>query len=184
MRSFRTILKIIGVSLCLVFLFRGYLYRTIVSYKDVGSRSYAKINNQHLIAIINSKQQDGVLDLSEIVSISRSVTNENLSFTFDIASNDPNKIFSTQKSNCIGYSALFNSVANYLIEENNLSHKLRATHKIGQLSVLGFDIHQFFDDPFYKDHDYNIVKNLTTGELIVIDPSLSDYCWVHSVNQR
>ena len=70
---------------------------------------------------------------------------------------------------------MFNSIANYLIRVNTLSEEIVAQHKIAQLDLLGFDLHQLSDSPFYKDHDFNVVRNRLTGESIVIDPSVSDF---------
>jgi len=184
MKFIRKTFRTIGISLILVFLFKGFIYRLAVSYTEVGTRTVIRIENQDLIAKIKSKMQDEIIGLPEVVAISRSITNESLSFTFKSTSYDPNKIFISQKANCKGYSAMFNSIANYIIEENGLSLELNSIHHIGELQVFGFDIHQLFEDSFYNDHDYNVVKNLATGESIAIDPSISDYIGVHSVNYR
>ena len=106
-----------------------------------------------------------------------------MSFSSYASSNNPNLVYQTGKANCIGYSALFNSIANYLIETQKLENKYRAIHLIGRLDFLGIDLHQFFDDPFLQDHDFNGIENLENGERIYIDPSLSDYFRINYVNE-
>ncbi len=59
--------------------------------------------------------------------------------------------------------------------------EVEATHKIGQLDFLGIDLHQFFESSFFKDHDFNQIRNLGTGEVILVDPSISDYLWINRV---
>jgi len=90
-------------------------------------------------------------------------------------------LIETKKANCRGYSAMFNSIANYLIIKNNLQTEYKAEHKIGEIKFLGIDVHQYFDCPFYKDHDFNELRNLFTGEKLSIDPTVSEYLWIETV---
>ena len=60
----------------------------------------------------------------------------------------------------------------------------KAEHKIGEIKLLGIDVHQYFDSQFYKDHDFNEVRNLVTGEKVSIDPTLSDYLRIETVKQN
>ena len=112
------------------------------------------------------------------------ITTEELHFITSRASNNPNDLINSKQANCIGYSAMFNSIANYLIKKNQLESKIEVQHKIGQLYLLGIDIHQFFDSPFFRDHDFNEIKNKETGEVISVDPSVSDYLWINSISKN
>ncbi|MFT6336982.1 MAG: hypothetical protein ACI86M_003118 [Saprospiraceae bacterium] len=77
---------------------------------------------------------------------------------------------------------MYNSASNYLIRKSNMQNVIESKHKIGQLYFLGINIHQFFEISFYMDHDFNVVENKITGEIIIIDPSVSDYLWVKRVS--
>jgi hypothetical protein len=55
---------------------------------------------------------------------------------------------------------MFNSVVHHLVREHALEDQLEAHHIIGQLKLFGVDLHQFFESPFFKDHDYNVVVDL------------------------
>ena len=55
---------------------------------------------------------------------------------------------------------------------------MEAQHKIGHLSLLEMNLHQFFESAFFKDHDFNELNNKKTGQTISIDPSVSDYLWI------
>jgi len=89
-----------------------------------------------------------------------------------------------KKANCIGYSALFNSIGNYLIRKQNLSDKFEFSHLVGKLNVFGFNIHNLFNSPFFRDHDFNEIKNNLTDEKTFVDPSLRDYLRIENVTSK
>jgi len=76
---------------------------------------------------------------------------------------------------------MFNSITNYLIIKSKQESSIEAEHKIGQLNLFGINLHQFFNKPFFKDHDFNEVRNNKTGEVFCIDPSLSDYLRINRI---
>lgn len=168
----------------MLFLFRGSLFRLVVKYRDIGPRTEFKILNRDLIGKIESKSADREVGFEDVVEIAKEIANDELSFTTGKASNNPNELLITQKANCVGYAAMFNSVANYLIRENQLQGEIKATHKIGQLYFLGINLHQFFESSFFKDHDYNEVIEIKTGKTMSIDPSVSDYLGIDRVSQK
>lgn len=168
----------------LLFLSKGILYRSLVKYKDVGQRPEVVIIDESLIRKIEDKTPKSELNLSEILQLAQNITTEELTFSTKKVSNNPNKLIYTHQANCIGYSAMFNAVINYLLRKNKLHHKIKAYHKIGQLEVLGNNIHRFIKNPFFIDHDYNEVINTQTNERILIDPSLSDYFYINRVSPK
>ena len=76
---------------------------------------------------------------------------------------------------------MFNSIANQIIISKGLTREIESKHKIGKLELLGLNMHQFLKSPFFRDHDFNQLRNLKTGEEISIDPSLSDILWIEKV---
>ena len=76
---------------------------------------------------------------------------------------------------------MFNAIAIYMIQEEDLDKEYEIQHKIGKLEFIGIDLHQYSDSPFLKDHDYNIILNKVTKEEVAIDASVSDYLWVKKV---
>lgn len=177
----KKVLKIIGVLVLILILFRGTLFRWAIKYNEIGTRSEIKITNKKLIEKIESTSKNRKIDLNEVLQIADKITNEELRFTMDKASNDPNKLIDTNQANCVGYSAMFNSIVNHLIRKNKLQNEIEAKHKIGQLELFGIDLHQYLKSPFFKDHDFNEFRNKKTGEHILIDPSVSDYLWIDRV---
>ena len=177
-------LKIIGILVLILILFRGLIFRVLVKYNEIGTRTEIQITNNDLLEKIKAKSANKAIGIEEIVEIAMEITNAELKFTINRASNNPNDLVAINKANCIGYSAMFNSIANHLIRQNKLEGEIVAIHKVGQLDFLGIDIHQFFENPFYKDHDFNDVINRETGEVISIDPSVSDCLWIDRVAKR
>ena len=173
----------LGMSIILVFLLKGFLYRSTVHYDEVGERGLITLTDAKLIAEIQKEVAGKDLNFDEIVEISSKITNENLKFTIDKASSDPNELIKTGKANCVGYSALFNSIANHIIIHQSKDN-IKAKHLVGKLDFLGVDIHQFFKSSFFKDHDFNSIENIETGEAIYIDPTVSDYLWINEVSLK
>jgi hypothetical protein len=176
--------KIIGTLFLLLIIFRGLIYRTLVKYNEIGTRQEIVIHDKKLINKIDSKSLNKKINIEEIVEIANEITTEALSFTTNNASHNPNQLIHSNKANCIGYSALFNSIVNYIIKKNKLQHKIIAKHKIGQLELLGINIHNYIESPFFRDHDFNEVTDMNSGNKILIDPSLSDYLWIHRARTK
>jgi len=177
----KKVFKIIGVSLLIIILFRGWIYRSAISYNQIGTRENIIINNKDFLNKIESRSANKITSLEGIIRIANAITIEELSFSGNRVSNDPNELIRTKQANCIGYAALFNSVANYLIQKNGLGDEIEAKHLIGKLDLFGVSLHQFFDRPFFKDHDFNSVQHLITKKIYYIDSSLSDYLGIDEV---
>ena len=177
-------LKIIGVSILVLILFRGMIFRLAVKYNEIGSRPEIEITSKKLIGKIDSKSENKKIDLKEILEIADNITKEELEFTTNRAPNNPNELIHTNQANCIGYSAMFNSISNYLIRKNDLQNEIASEHKIGQLELFGINLHQFFDSSFYRDHDFNEITNKQSAEKFFIDPSVSDYLRIKRVAKK
>lgn len=175
-------LKILAASILVIVIFRGQLYRSAVNYTQIRERQTVKITNERLILEIENEIEGQALNHDKIAEIARGITNKNLQFNWTNSSGNPNELFDTQQANCIGYSALFNSIVQYLIDQNRLGEIYETKHLVGRLEFWGIDVHLFFDSPFFRDHDYNSIKNIETGKILFIDPSASDYLKVHQVN--
>lgn len=180
----KSIFKIIGFTLLTLLLFKSYFFNLFITYIDIGERDTLLISNKILIEKIDHKSANQDLNLEVIADIALDITNEELSFSTQHASQNPNESIKIHRANCIGYSAMFNSITNYLITKNKLEDEILAAHKIGKLELLGVDIHKYFSSPFLKDHDFNEIINNKTGEKIVLDPSLSDYLGIDRITCR
>ena len=177
-RIFFTILAILVI--CIVF--RGTLYRHIVTYKSIGQRTTYVVTNDKLIQYIEEncigKKNKSI---EEIIKESLSLTSKTLNFTFSKNDQNPNKLIDSKTANCIGYAAFFSAVCDYQLKKYNLSEQWIVSSEIGQLFVFGTNIHNYFDSPFFKDHDFVIIKNKTTKEFFAVDPSINDYLHINYI---
>lgn len=179
-KSFKIFTILLLVSIC----FRGFIFRTLFKYDDIGTRAEIELTDRIIIEHIETVSSDRNIDLNTIAEIATEITSNFLDFSTNKTSNNPNKLNNTGLANCIGYSALFNSIANYLIREHNLQDEIKSTHRIGQLYLFGINLHQFTKNPFYSDHDFNELINIKSTRTISIDPSVSDYFYINSVSKQ
>lgn len=177
-------LKLIGILILILILFRGIIFRLIVKYEEIGTRPEIALTNEKLIGKINRESIHKKIEANLILKIADQITREELKFTTKKCSRDPNELANTTYTNCVGYASMYNSIANYLINKNDLQNEIIAEHKIGQLELLGFNLHQLFESPFFSDHDFNEITNKVTGEISLVDPSVSDYLWIKKVAKK
>lgn len=170
--------------ICLAILFKGWVYRLVVTYREIGQRQAIMLQDSGVLASIQKQQNHRTLSVEGIAEISRLETNARLRFTTGKASSDPNMAAHAGKANCVGYSALFSSIANQLSHGQHSSHSLRARHLVGRLYFLGVDMHQFFSSPFFRDHDFVEIEDTATGEKIFVDPVVSDYLGINTVAKK
>jgi len=166
------ILSLIAIGL----LFRGCLYRQIVAYHSIGVRTTyvasdpALIN--HLDETADYKNAQGI---EYIIRSSLSITSQQLSFSTSKNDNDPNKLIYSKKAHCVGYAAFFSTTCNYFLKKYKLSKTWVAKPQIGQLFFLGYNIHKYFNSPFFKDHDFVTIENKSSGVIYAVDPTVNDY---------
>jgi len=174
-RTVLTILVLTTVGL----LFRGWIYRHLVTYKSVGLRTTYLATDNKLIDYIDisvDKQTDP--DIKQIVKLGLSITSRQLNFTDNKNDIDPNKLISSRTAHCVGYASFFATTCNYLLKKHNLSGDWTARPQIGQLYFLGTNIHPYFNSAFFKDHDFVTIENKSTGEIFAVDPTINDYLWI------
>ncbi len=177
-------LKIFGLVVCLFLLFKGWIYRCTVTYREIGQRQTIILQDSGTIADIRNLRNDRELSLEEIVEISQSVTNACLRFTSGKVSSNPNTVVGIGEANCVGYSALFSSIANQFFREQRSGQSFRVRHLVGRLYFLGVDVHPFFSSPFFRDHDFVEIEDTATGEKIFVDPVVSDYLGINIITKK
>ena len=158
------------------FLFRGWLYRQLVTYKSAGFRPNYPATNKTLIDYLNaSNTKQYKLNAAQIVKQSLVITSQKLNFTAGKNDNDPNKLIKTKKAHCVGYASFFATTCNYLMKQNGLGDTWKAKPRVGQLYFLGANIHRYFNSPFFKDHDFVTIENEKTRQVLAVDPTVDDY---------
>ena len=171
----RILFSILLLLICGI-LFRGWLYRNLVTYKSIGHRSVYIANNDSLIHDIEAFSNTGKeTNVKLIISQSLFLTSEILNFTDEKNENDPNKLIYSKTAHCVGYASFFATSCNYLLKKYHLDKDWTATPQIGQLYFLGTNIHNYLNNSFLKDHDFVLIENKTTGEKFAVDPTINDY---------
>jgi hypothetical protein len=168
--------------MAVVFLFRGWLYRNLVTYKSIGHRtSYSALNKQ-LIDCINAKTNELTNPgIEDVIQLGISVTSGQLNFTTEKNESDPNRLINTKTAHCVGYASFFATTCNYLLNKHNLADTWTAKPQVGQLYFLGINIHKYFNSSFFKDHDFVTIENNTTGQKFAVDPTACDYLLIDFV---
>lgn len=163
----------------MIILFRGWLYRNIVSYRIIGERTVYIANNKQFIQYIDENDRKNA-DIEAIIKSSLRITSKKLTFGTGKTEYDPNKLIYSKKANCIGYALFYCAVCNDLLKKHHLSN-WEACPGIGQLYVFGVNIHHYLHHPFLKDHDFVLIENKKTHKQFSVDPSLYDYLYINLV---
>jgi hypothetical protein len=158
------------------FLFRGWFYRHLISYKSIGQRTNYSATDKKLTDYIDVNYNEKTdIDIEQIVKLGLSITSKQLNFTAKKNDTDPNKLITSKTAHCVGYATFCATACNYLFKKNNLSDNWTARAQIGQLYFLGTNIHKYFNSSFFKDHDFVTIENKKTGEIFAVDPTVNDY---------
>ena len=165
-------------------MFRSPLYLFFISYDEVGKRDVYAITNKDIINCITKNKKERNLTFNEILSLSHSITNKSLYFTPEKNHLDPNLLYQSKSAHCIGYAGFFSAICNFLLIQNNLEKEWEVTHSIGEIYVLDCNIHDYFETPFFKDHDFVKISNKETNKIIAIDPTVSDYLGVQIIRVK
>ncbi len=169
-------LRFIGLLLLFSILFRGPLYRSLISYRPAGQRAIITLTDAELLMSLAAERSGGkLLEPEQISATAQHIATRHLQFTFAPASANPNRLAKSGRANCIGYAALTAALARQIISNGGTTNRYTVTHRVGKLLFLGFDVHGLLHHPFFRDHDYVEVNDRETGETTAIDPSLNDY---------
>ncbi|WP_110977704.1 hypothetical protein [Hymenobacter sediminis] len=165
-RLFLVILFLVAIGL----LFRGWLYRHLVTYRSIGQRTTYSVTDARLIEYIN-ENTDKAIDnnIEQVVKTGLSITSKQLNFTAAKNDVDPNKLITSKSAHCVGYAAFFAATCNHLLSKYNLTHTWTAKPQVGQLYFFGTNIHKYVNTAFFKDHDFVIIENKKTGEVYAVD---------------
>ena len=162
------------LMILLVILFRGYLFRWLITYQQAGTRSIQKLDHRELEIEIDELTAEESIDLSKAIKIAKRLNNRQLTFVFNPSPQNPNVVARTGRANCVGYAGLYCAILDRLLLKAGLQN-CEVQHVVGKIHFLGFDLHRLFDDPFWTDHDYCRIINNETEEEVCVDPSLNDY---------
>ena len=175
-------IKIFLISLLILFVFRRFLFRLTVKYSIQKERGHIELVDENLIKLVVNQIEGKELNFEGIVKVSLRLVSEILSFSQKKLSNNPNELLIQGRANCVGYSALFNSIFNLIAEDEELQQHYISKHFVGKIYFLGMDITGISDNSFWRDHDFNKVENLVTVETIYLDPTIFDYIRIDRIS--
>ncbi len=178
-------ISIVVILILLLVIFKGFLYRLLISYEEKGIRDTITLTDQNLQREIDIwRAEQTQFSINKIMDFALELTSDKLHFINGQTTSNPNTILKSGKSNCVGYSRLTNSIIDYIIRKENLDSKLEVIHKVGLIKVFGINIHNFIEDPFWKDHDYNVIKDKINQEYCQTDPTLFDYLGINRIIEQ
>lgn len=185
MKNLKRILQSILIIVLIGLVFRGSVYRKVITYKSIGERVSYSATNKTLIKYIeentiNAKDPK----IEKIIDMGLSATSRLLRFTTSKNHIEPNKLINTKTANCIGYATFFSANCNYLLKKYALDNNWIAKPHKGQLYLFGINIHKYFKSAIFKDHDFVIIENKRTGEVLAVDPSINDYLYIDYVTLK
>lgn len=186
-RKRRLFIKIfIGIAIVLIaaFIFRGSIYRGVISYKEDGGRKNYKVKDKNLAAYIEANIESPADGIEDIINLSQEITASALDFSADAKQNDPNKTVLLRKANSVGYAAFTAATGNYLIDKYKLSKVWEAKPVKGKLFLFGQDMHKQTKNKSFKDHDFVIFQNKITKRQISIDPTVYDKFGIHRITKH
>ncbi len=164
--------KSLFLLLLLLFLLRGWFFRKTVSYHLTGSKETHALTEAGYRHFIDNQPVDTSID--KIIRQALRLTTDRLRFTTGKNDIDPNQLFHSKNAHCVGYAAFFATTCNELFRKSGLDGRFEVKHLRGKISFLGLDLHQFFDGPFFRDHDFNVILDKTTGKRYYVDASVRD----------
>jgi hypothetical protein len=183
MRKFKQFFAVFLSLAALVVLMIGPLYRSLFTYKDCGERHSFNITSPLLIAYIDSIAAiENVETIEQIAELSNKMTSEQLSFQATRSEINPNKLFPNKSTHCVGYSAFYAAVCNYLLSKNGFGDAWHCQAHCGEIHFLGYNVHQLFDSAFFANHDFNIIQGDSDSEIYCTDPTLHDYLGISGVS--
>lgn len=158
---------------------------SMLSYSILRERKSGHFANDSL-----QKEITNWIDAHENVSIDSlaafllEMTSENLRFTFGKCPSDANGVLKSGTANCIGYAALFKGLMDFAIQKKGWSKKYECRHYVGKIWYGEKEVNAYFNDPFFKDHDFNVIRNKQTGKELAVDPSLYEYLGIRWVKLK
>ncbi|MTB53658.1 hypothetical protein [Lewinella sp. W8] len=176
------ILKRALFILAILVLAKGMLFRATISYTSVGQREYQMSAYVHGAVMADETTTFRQADIDELIDQAQDLTAARLRFTFDQSDQDPESVWNNERANCIGYAALFRAILQEQLNDLGLSEDYTVEHHVGKLYFLGLNLHSFLDHPFFRDHDYNVIRDADGTIITAIDVSVYDYIGIARIH--
>lgn len=156
-------------------IFRGWLYRHCVNYTIIDYRQTYTPDKTFRDFIDSKTKDEKINSVEDVINLALKITSDELSFTTSKCAYSPTGLLHSPKTNCIGYSAFFNTTCNYLLTKYNYYGDWNSSSLVGQQQLFGININKHLHSAFFKDHDFNAIRNKKTGAEYFVDPTVNDY---------
>ena len=172
----------VAVLLAAAWIFRGPVFRTLVTYEvgvdlgPAGTKPFPPLAGE--IARVRGE------DLAALAGAAGDMTAEVLAFELRGKGQSAASVAETGIANCEGYAALFARILAVLVEDRGLTDRYEVRHVRGIQRFLGIDF-QTNDlmPPPYRDHDFVIVVDRESDAVVLAaDPNLYDYFGILEVD--
>ncbi|CAM3937772.1 hypothetical protein [Elizabethkingia bruuniana] len=177
-------MKKAGIFFILIFaaiLCRSCLFNTFFRYNVIGERKVVQFKDRELRTFLDNQKKN---DINDIIQSALEKSTSDLSFSFEKCDNKTDILVKTKKANCVGYSAYLASTIQYMLNSKKLNDKWRVSHKVGNIFFLQMNINNYMKSKFFRDHDFVIVENTETKEVIAIDGTLYDYFGINRIKLK
>ncbi|NET31021.1 MAG: hypothetical protein F6K19_03330 [Cyanothece sp. SIO1E1] len=171
-------LKIVLIAFSLLIVFRGQLFRACVAYIPL---ERVQLPNKSAAFHSPAHQMYSTSSIEQQINQALYFTSQHLHFTTGSSSSDPIQLLQKPAANCIGYGNFFQHRLEYQLKSAGLASDFELQQWRGKLYFLGWDIHSLFKNPFWKDHDFNIILDKNNGKKMAVDATLHDYFRIRSV---
>ncbi len=168
-------LKIVLLVFSLLIVLRGQIFRACVTYIPL-ERIQLPGNSTAFHSVSQPTPKiSSTSSIEQQINQALRYTSQHLHFTTGSSSSNPIQLLQKPAANCIGYGNFFQHRLEYQLNSADLTSNYELQQWRGKLYFLGWDIHSLFKNPFWKDHDFNIILDKNSGMRIAVDATLHDY---------
>ncbi|MBX2874006.1 MAG: hypothetical protein KTR30_17955 [Saprospiraceae bacterium] len=174
-------LKIALIGFCFLLVFRGQVFRLCFVYVPIEQVQFPDKSDTFRTRVKESIAIQPTASPQKHIALALRYTAQHLSFTTASSSSDPIQLLKRPKANCMGYANFFEHCLRHQLRKTAVEENYELQQWRGKLHLFGWDIHSLFQSPFWKDHDFNIIIDNTSGQQMAVDATLYDYFRIRSV---
>jgi hypothetical protein len=164
--------------------FKTSLYKFAFKYEQIGDRNLILANSDFKEKIDGLTVNFYPKNVEDIINKSLEITASDLEFDSKVKNKNPNVLILSNKAHCVGYSAYFATVFDYLLLKYRFKKNWLVKHSFAKIYFLNTNLNQYFQSPFFRDHDFNIIESKIDKRKYCIDASLYDCCKINIVKLK
>ena len=143
------------------FLFRGWIYRHVVTYKSVGTRTTYPASDKNFTQYIDSYIDNQMQpDIKQIIKLALAITSEKLNYAAQKTDIDPNILFTSRKAHCVGYAAFCTTTCNYLLKKYDLAYQWTDHFVDHNGNILTYSKAEYNLDQIFPGRTYHFLQML------------------------